>query len=699
MIAGALPPLPGPALDLAVDLNGDGISDFGDKYAFNYWLLLGGDLGTALSAAEVGKNGTIDLSRFFRSSEALLAPRVVEAEPLQESAAAGSGTASTCPTSASILPPFGEPSTPASVFANCQVEFRYPTGAEMDSLQGLWCARGLFRDPASLENGIAFLNLSQVPPMDKDGSIPVSPTLITEASGFVAEDLAVRSIPAGFTHTCGANPQDLHAMSTWPGRTAGGAICRTERSTTGICNQPCVEINASSDHGGEPVLKNPWGIDVVRNGMPAWIGSPEDVIFSDIDEQGVKVRRGIIITACKGGVGNVVTTLHLFGPPVVKIWGLALGDFKGTGVFGAYYVAQVTSGSGPRTVRRLIQSGSQLLDQHFATLTWLGANQARSIAFDPISGDLFVSEDQAVNLSGTQARIWRINASGTVRLFGKNFNKPNGIAFHPSGVLLVAEEAAQTGTGNVLAAGGWRNLFKRGDANGDGAVDISDPIVIWNWVNQSGPAPECLDGADANDDSKVLGDDGDLIANFLFIGGPAPPAPGPFTAGRDPTAPSSASAGSRRPARSSTPRPSISMSSRAPPKSARPGSSPVRSAAVRGIPSSSSATSRATPPSVWRSGGSSARSRSAAASGDPRLAPDARGRCRLERRVRCFRPDLGPGLPLPGQSGASLPPGGRLRRRRPAHDHRSDPHARRAISRRLAARRKRWRAGRLPVRS
>ena len=39
--------LPGPGLDVPVDADGDGVSTYGDVYAFNYWLGLGGDLGAA----------------------------------------------------------------------------------------------------------------------------------------------------------------------------------------------------------------------------------------------------------------------------------------------------------------------------------------------------------------------------------------------------------------------------------------------------------------------------------------------------------------------------------------------------------------------------------------------------------------------------------------------------------------------------
>jgi len=300
----------------------------------------------------------------------------------------------------------------------------------------------------------------------------------------------------------------------------------------------------------------PFAIDAVRPCPPQPapcpqldFGNPEDVIFSDKEAGVVRIRR--LITpgtspppGCYDQPHTLTTLATLTG--VAKVWGLALGDFKGAGVFGAYFVSESTNGA--RRVQRLVwdaQTSAFMVDSHFTVLLppILQSNNARSIAFDPISGALFVSEDQAYNQNGQQARIWRIpvipvSATGTfvATLFGKNFNKPNGIAFHPSGVMLVAEESfAEPDKGNVLAVGGWRNLFKRGDANGSGIVDISDPIVIANWVNHVGPVPACLDGADANDDSKVNAADPPIILDYLFSGGPAPPPPGPNTCGRDPT--------------------------------------------------------------------------------------------------------------------------------------------------------------------
>jgi hypothetical protein len=102
--------------------------------------------------------------------------------------------------------------------------------------------------------------------------------------------------------------------------------------------------------------------------------------------------------------------------------------------------------------------------------------------------------------------------------------------------MLVAEEAPWSPTqGNLLTVGGWRNHFKRGDANGSGVVDISDAIAVADWVNPPGPVPPCLDGADANDDGRVTLEDASYILDDLFSGEPAPKPPFP-DCGFDPSA-------------------------------------------------------------------------------------------------------------------------------------------------------------------
>jgi hypothetical protein len=69
-----------------------------------------------------------------------------------------------------------------------------------------------------------------------------------------------------------------------------------------------------------------------------------------------------------------------------------------------------------------------------------------------------------------------------------------------------------------------REQFRRGDANGDGVLDISDPVGILLHLFAGG-AISCLDAADANDDGALdIADPLALLGHF-FSGLPPPPPP------------------------------------------------------------------------------------------------------------------------------------------------------------------------------
>lgn len=76
--------------------------------------------------------------------------------------------------------------------------------------------------------------------------------------------------------------------------------------------------------------------------------------------------------------------------------------------------------------------------------------------------------------------------------------------------------------------------FRRGDADGSGALDISDGVFGLNFLFLGGPSPSCLDAFDTDDSGELSINDGIGIFNFLFLGGAAPAEP--FAAcGADPT--------------------------------------------------------------------------------------------------------------------------------------------------------------------
>jgi predicted phosphoribosyltransferase len=77
--------------------------------------------------------------------------------------------------------------------------------------------------------------------------------------------------------------------------------------------------------------------------------------------------------------------------------------------------------------------------------------------------------------------------------------------------------------------------FRRGDANGDGQVDLADPIVVLNRLFLGGQPLSCEDAADSNDDGEVNLTDPIRTLNRLFLGGEPLPPPGPEACGEDPT--------------------------------------------------------------------------------------------------------------------------------------------------------------------
>jgi hypothetical protein len=75
--------------------------------------------------------------------------------------------------------------------------------------------------------------------------------------------------------------------------------------------------------------------------------------------------------------------------------------------------------------------------------------------------------------------------------------------------------------------------FRRGDANADGQVNITDGVRTFNYLFLGGADITCLDAADSNDDGALNLTDGVNTLNWLFRGGAELPPPGPQVCGPD----------------------------------------------------------------------------------------------------------------------------------------------------------------------
>jgi hypothetical protein len=93
---------------------------------------------------------------------------------------------------------------------------------------------------------------------------------------------------------------------------------------------------------------------------------------------------------------------------------------------------------------------------------------------------------------------------------------------------VVASVAGRPGAPVCCAFSVAAPRFLRGDANGDGGIDVSDAIrVLLYLFAGADPEPGCLSACDADDDGAVLLVDAIFELNFLFRGGADPDPPFP----------------------------------------------------------------------------------------------------------------------------------------------------------------------------
>jgi hypothetical protein len=81
---------------------------------------------------------------------------------------------------------------------------------------------------------------------------------------------------------------------------------------------------------------------------------------------------------------------------------------------------------------------------------------------------------------------------------------------------------------------GWSEIrqipcrsFLRGDVDQNGPIQITDALVVFDFLFSGAGEPRCLAAADSNGDGFVDVSDGIYLLEFLFSGGSAPPSPYP----------------------------------------------------------------------------------------------------------------------------------------------------------------------------
>jgi hypothetical protein len=150
--------------------------------------------------------------------------------------------------------------------------------------------------------------------------------------------------------------------------------------------------------------------------------------------------------------------------------------------------------------------------------------------------------------SFSQLAIAEIDGDGAVDLLS-SFNPDCGGCESPTHALAVFRNASRAAAAEDRNANGVPDRceavpFHRGDADGDGALSITDAIALLGYLFLARPAPACLEAADADNDGRIVLSDAVAILNYLLGAGPPPAEPGPPGApcGLDPDAPGSPAA-------------------------------------------------------------------------------------------------------------------------------------------------------------
>ena len=83
--------------------------------------------------------------------------------------------------------------------------------------------------------------------------------------------------------------------------------------------------------------------------------------------------------------------------------------------------------------------------------------------------------------------------------------------------------------------GAAETWFRRGDANADGELNLTDAVFTLGVLFLGEAAPTCSDAADADDNGEVQLTDAVFTLNYLFLGGGPLPTPGSESCGTDPS--------------------------------------------------------------------------------------------------------------------------------------------------------------------
>lgn len=352
-------------------------------------------------------------------------------------------------------------------------------------------------------------------------SSPFGVTYIESVDGVNLDRIIVVDSKTGFGHafSSGLSGGSMEPRSSFPGPFAQN-FNFTNGTTVGIAWAPDDEELTWLMHINGQNLIHTTKL-IVENGEITGV-TPPTIFFSDAKR--VQAPLNLIRTPVLGDLDYDAFSRQFWA--MDRMHGVAFSFGKSGLLTGESIFKQL-----PNPREGLASGGLSVVDSTISTLEldWIAGDPQATEQIRVTYGRTITSDSEKVSISGNETFGYDLKASTESTNFG---GLARTLAPDGSEVAFIVARDIRRVFQLKISTGITGQKFRRGDANSDGLINLSDVIFILVHVFLGTKTPICLDAIDVDDNENPLGQmdaalDAVALFGYLFAGGPPPSIPFP----------------------------------------------------------------------------------------------------------------------------------------------------------------------------